>query len=183
MPLGNFTSQFFVNVYLNELDYFVKHQLKARFYIRYVDDIVILHKNKRKLKYYQERIIRYLPCLKIELHPDKSKITALKHGITFLGYRIFYHYKLLRKRNVRQFLRGFESYLELCKQGFARHDALQEQLQGWFGYVRWANTYSLRKKIMTRLKSGGRTTTWFFAEVRTKILIRSPVSYLSVLIK
>ena len=131
MPLGNYTSQFFANIYLNQLDYFVKHQLRAKFYIRYVDDFVILHRSKLRLIYYYNRIIRYLPCLRIELHPEKSKITPLKHGLTFLGYRIFYHYKLLRKRNIRQFLKGFESYLQLCKEGFLLPDGLQEQLQGW----------------------------------------------------
>lgn len=155
MPLGNYTSQFFANIYLNELDYFIKHQLKAKYYIRYVDDFVILHRSKRRLNYYYERIVRYLPALKIALHPDKSKITALRDGITFLGYRIFYHYKLLRKRNIRQFLKQFQEYLEQCKGGFLRPEGLQEQLQGWFGYAQWANTYNLRKRILFRLKSGG----------------------------
>lgn len=154
MPLGNYTSQFFANIYLNELDYFVKHQLKARYYIRYVDDFVILHRSKRRLNYYYERIVRYLSALKIALHPDKSKITALRDGITFLGYRVFYHYKLLRKRNIRQFLKHFQEYLELCKEGFLRPEGLQEQLQGWFGYAQGANTYNLRKRIMKELNSG-----------------------------
>jgi len=86
------------------------------------------------------------------LHPDKSKISALRDGITFLGYRIFYHYKLLRKRNIRQFSREFQNYLELCKEGFLRPEGIQEQLQGWFGYAQWANTYTLRKRIMAQLK-------------------------------
>src|SRR3989338_5051094 len=69
MPLGNYTSQFFANVYLNELDYFMKHVLKAKYYIRYVDDIVILHKRKKLLENYKDRIIRYLTCLELTLHP------------------------------------------------------------------------------------------------------------------
>jgi len=91
MPLGNYTSQFFANVYLNELDYFVKHILKARCYIRYVDDFVILHKRKKLLYYCKDRIIRYLDCLKLELHPEKSLIIPLKNGVSFIGYRIFYY--------------------------------------------------------------------------------------------
>ncbi len=79
MPLGNYTSQFFANIYLNELNYFVKHQLKAKYYILYVDDFIILHRSKLRLEYYYDRIVRYLPCLKIGLHPDKSKITPLKN--------------------------------------------------------------------------------------------------------
>jgi len=101
MPLGNLTSQFFANVYLNELDYFVKHELKAKYYIRYVDDFVILHKNKKRLEYFKIKIKEFLKeKLDLELHPEKSQILALRNGIKFLGYRIFYHYTLLNKKNV-----------------------------------------------------------------------------------
>ncbi len=79
MPLGNLTSQFFANVYLNELDYFVKHSLKARYYIRYVDDFVILDNDKEKLGDYFREISRYLKTLEIELHPGKSKIIPLRN--------------------------------------------------------------------------------------------------------
>ena len=108
MPLGNLTSQFFANVYLNELDYFVKHKLRAKYYLRYVDDFVILHYNKEILQEFQEKISKYLKNLKLELHPDKSKIIALRDGITLLGYRVFYHYKLLRKSNLRKFNKNFQ---------------------------------------------------------------------------
>ena len=74
MPIGNLTSQFFANVYLHQLDLFVKHQLKAKYYIRYVDDFVILHKDKRMLQIWEDRINEFLrESLKIELHPDKTK--------------------------------------------------------------------------------------------------------------
>jgi RNA-directed DNA polymerase len=75
MPLGNLTSQFFANVYLNELDYFVKHKLKIKYYLRYVDDFVILHENEEQLKEWKTQIDEFLRQeLKIELHPDKSRI-------------------------------------------------------------------------------------------------------------
>lgn len=155
MPLGNYTSQFFANVYLNELDYFVKHVLKAKYYIRYVDDFVILHRRKKMLEHYKDRITRYLACLEITIHPDKSDILPLRNGITFLGYRIFYHYRLLRKRNIKHFKKEFEGYLELYKEGFVTKKMLLEQLQGWFGYAQWANTYNLRQQVLKYLESGG----------------------------
>lgn len=150
LPLGNYTSQFFANVYLHELDGFVKHELKAKFYIRYVDDFVILHSNKKRLEYFLKRIKEFLPKLKIELHPDKTEIYALRNGITFLGYRIFYHYTLLRKRNIRYFIRKLEGYLELYNNQFLSKKALEEKLNGWFGYSKWANTYIFRNKILQR---------------------------------
>src|SRR3989344_156223 len=152
MPLGNYTSQFFANVYLNEFDYFVKHILKARYYIRYVDDFVILHKRKKVLELHKERIKRYLKVLNLELHPDKSAIIPLHKGTTFLGYKIFYHYKLLRKRNFRTFKRKYEKRLQLYKDGLISKKDLMAQLEGWFGYAQWANTYKVRKKILAEIK-------------------------------
>lgn len=109
MPLGNLTSQFFANVYLNELDQFVKNKLKAKYYIRYVDDFVILHNSKEKLNGWKEQINKFLKNnLKLELHPNKSKILPLRNGINFLGYRIFYHHKLLRKSNLKKFERNLK---------------------------------------------------------------------------
>ncbi len=144
MPLGNFTSQFFANVYLNELDYFVKHTLKAKYYIRYVDDFVIIHRNKKRLEYFKIQISLFLRSLKLEIHPEKSKIIPLQKGIEFLGYRIFYYYKLLRKRNQRYFIRKLEKKLVLYKDGLISEKNILEQLHGWIGYAKWANTYKFR---------------------------------------
>ena len=148
MPLGNYTSQFFANVYLNELDYFVKHTLKAKYYIRYVDDFVILHKSKKVLELWKKRIGDYLECLRINLHPDKSDIIPLKNGVAFLGYRVFYHYKLLRKRNARHFKAKLAKLLEQYENNEMRKDDLIQLLQGWFGYAEWANTYKFRQEIL-----------------------------------
>ncbi|KKK60527.1 hypothetical protein LCGC14_3023450, partial [marine sediment metagenome] len=147
LPLGNYTSQFFANVYLNHLDHFVKHKLKAKYYIRYVDDFVILDKNKNTLLGYMDKIEKYLKFLKLELHPDKSEIHALRNGITFLGYRIFYHYRLLRKRNIRHFKRRLGEKLELYRCRLISKEKLYNFLQGWNGYSNFANTYNLNKNI------------------------------------
>ena len=103
MPLGNLTSQFFANIYLNELDYFVKHKLSAKYYLRYVDDFVILHESKEQLEKWKEQIQTFLEeNLKIELHKDKSKTISLSKGIDFVGFRNFYYFRVLRKRNIRR---------------------------------------------------------------------------------
>ena len=153
MPLGNLTSQFFANIYLNELDYFVKNKLKAEYYIRYVDDFVILHRNKRILYKYKSKIGKYLKYLRLELHPDKSQIKPLRNGTTFLGYRIFYYYKLLRKSNIIKFERKFGLKLEMYEEGLITYEQLIESLQGWFGYALWANTQKYRKGILERVRS------------------------------
>ena len=152
MPLGNLTSQFFANVYLDELDQFVKHKLGIKCYIRYVDDFIILHNKYKILKNYKELINDYLiNNLKLELHPNKSKIILLRNGVNLLGYRIFYHFKLLRKSNKRKFERKFNVKLKLFNQGLLSPEEFISSLQGWFGYAMWANTYKFRQNIVSRI--------------------------------
>ena len=149
MPLGNLTSQFFANVYLSELDYFVKNELKAKYYIRYVDDFVILHQEEAKLKEYKLKIDNFLrENLNIELHPNKSKILSLGNGIGFLGFRIFFYHKLLKKSNIRKFEKKFAEKLKLYEQGGIRCEDFIQSLQGWLSYAIWANTYKLRRRFL-----------------------------------
>ena len=147
MPLGNLTSQFFANVYLNELDYFVKHKLKAKYYIRYVDDFVILHRSKLKLallKYYINYFL--VSKLRLELHKVKSKIIQLSRGIDFIGFRNFYYYKLLRKRNIKRMRNAI-------KLNNINYDNLIESFHGWQAYARLGNTYNLRLNIINKIEN------------------------------
>ncbi len=154
MPLGNLTSQFFANVYLNELDYFIKHNLKVKYYIRYVDDFVILHASKEVLKNYNSKINKFLERkLKVKLHPDKCKIKPLSCGVPLLGFRVFYYHKLLRKSNFRKFQRKL---LQLKPAHHAKTtdvEDLHNFLHGWFGYAMHANTYKLRQNIVSNFAS------------------------------
>jgi len=99
LPIGNLTSQFFANVYLNELDQFVKHTLKAKYYLRYVDDFVLLSHNKKELFHWKEEIREFLATqLKLQLHPKRQKLQPVSNGIDFLGYVIRHNYVLVRRR-------------------------------------------------------------------------------------
>jgi hypothetical protein len=153
MPLGNLTSQFFANVYLNELDYYIKHNLKVKYYIRYVDDFVILHDSKEKLILYKWLINNFLKQrLKLELHPEKSKVIPLHNGVNLLGFRVFYHYKLPRKSNLRKFEKKLVNICALTvpEKLFAK---INKMLEGWFGYVMHGNTYKLRKRILKEINN------------------------------
>ena len=153
MPLGNLTSQFFANVYLNELDYFVKHRLKAKYYIRYVDDFVILHSSKEQLEIWKQEINEFLKeKLKLELHSSKSKIVSLSRGITFLGFRIFYYHKLLKETNRKRILRELEEVKGLFSKNEINYDKIYESFQGSFAYMKHANTYKLRKTIGNKIE-------------------------------
>lgn len=149
IPLGNLTSQFFANIYLNELDQFAKHKLRAKYYIRYVDDFVILHENPNILEDYKKKIDDYLRIkLELGLHPDKSKIVKLKSGIGFLGFRIFFHQRLVRKKNLLKFEKKFNEMRKLYKDDIIPREKVLERFEGWLAYVRNADTYKYRKHLV-----------------------------------
>lgn len=151
MPLGNLTSQFFANVYLNELDQFVKHELKIKYYIRYVDDFVILHQSKDILEEYQSKIELFLrERLKLTLHPEKSRILILDLGIPFLGFRLFSHHRLIQVKNIRKFSRKFAKLQEQFKEGVVEQEKLVETFDGWLAYVSHANTHKYQQEILQR---------------------------------
>ncbi len=148
MPLGNLTSQFFANVYLNELDQYVKHKLKVKYYIRYVDDFVILNRSRELLESYKEQINIFLKNnLDIELHPEKSKILKLNKGINFLGFKIFYYYKLIRKKNKTKFTRKIKDMRELYERGKIDREKLIEKFEGWLAYISNGDAYKYKKRL------------------------------------
>ncbi|MFH2106193.1 MAG: RNA-directed DNA polymerase [Candidatus Micrarchaeota archaeon] len=151
MPIGNLTSQFFANVYLNELDQFVKHKLKAKYYIRYVDDFVVLHSDKNILEKWKNEIDAFLRSnLAVELHPEKSRILSLRRGITFLGFRIFSKYKLLKKSNARRIWKRLERFKQKCNKGEITRAEVVQSLEGWLAYAEFANSYKFRKRVIVK---------------------------------
>jgi len=103
MPLGNLTSQVFANIYLNELDQFIKHNLKIKYYLRYADDFLILSGYKDTLQRSLVTIDGFIKNnLNLELHPNKTIFRRLKWGIDFLGYVVLPHYILPRTKTKRR---------------------------------------------------------------------------------
>jgi len=148
MPLGNLTSQFFANLYLNELDYYVKHFLRIKYYIRYVDDFIIMHISKMQLAEYKELINAFLiSVLGLQLHPDKSKIFSMRQGTCFLGLRIFISHKLLKRSNIIKFKNKLSMLCEKYDSKEIFYDEIYDFLEGWAAYSNLADTYNLRKRL------------------------------------
>ena len=106
LPLGNLTSQLFVNIYMNEFDQFVKHKIKAKYYIRYADDFVILSDNHMWLESILPVIRNFLEeRLKLQLHPDKVSIKTVSSGIDFLGWVNFPDHRVLRTATKRRMVK------------------------------------------------------------------------------
>ena len=153
MPLGNLTSQFLANVYLNELDQFVKRKLIARYYIRYVDDFVVLHNDESTLRFYREEIEKFLQdrlCLK--LNQDKSTIRPLARGLQFLGFRNFYHHKILKKGSTRRTYSKVHSLEKDYPSRKINYDKIYDFLEGWCAYARNASTFRLRKNLLWQIE-------------------------------
>ncbi|MBI2048330.1 MAG: group II intron reverse transcriptase domain-containing protein [Parcubacteria group bacterium] len=138
LPLGNLTSQLFVNIYMNEFDQWVKHRLKAKYYIRYADDFVLLSHNRRQLETTLPKIHEFLQeRLRLILHPDKVFISTVASGIDFLGWVHFADHRVLRTSTKRSMLKRVtaadieavaQSYIGLIKHGNARKLSVWIQL-------------------------------------------------------
>ena len=151
MPIGNLTSQFFANVYLNELDRFVKHDLKIKYYIRYVDDFVILHRDKTTLIRLKEDIDNFLRLkLKVELHPEKTRIVRLENGVTFLGFRIFSDHRLLKKSNTQRIWKRLNIIKQKYDARVLTKASASASIEGWMVYAAFAKTHKLRVHVLSR---------------------------------
>jgi hypothetical protein len=112
LPIGNLTSQFWGNVYLNELDQFIKRQLKCCYYVRYVDDMVLLAKDSETLAEWCEAIQKFLrEQLKLSVRPELTTPFLVKQGIDFVGWKTWWNYRLPRRRTLRNVAAKVESFV------------------------------------------------------------------------
>ncbi|MDF1594362.1 MAG: reverse transcriptase/maturase family protein [Desulfobacterales bacterium] len=148
IPIGNLTSQFFANVYLNGFDHFVKEKLCCKYYIRYVDDFVVFGDSKEKLRKVKVLIEDYLGALRLRLHPGKCRAYKVKDGISFLGYRIFPTHRLLNKGNALRMRRRLKKMRSLYREGKIELDKIQQRIQSWIGHAAHADTYRLRRRVL-----------------------------------
>lgn len=149
-PIGNYTSQTFANIYLNELDQYVKHVLKCKYYFRYMDDAIILVKTKQEAKDVLEKIIIFLrDNLALELN-SKTQIFKNKQGVNFCGYKINEYRMKIRDRGKRKLKDKVKKLQEkIKKQELTSKDA-KKYLCGHFGYMKYANTKNLEDKLFYR---------------------------------
>jgi retron-type reverse transcriptase len=133
LPLGNLTSQLLVNIYMNEFDQWVKHKLKAKYYIRYADDFVFLSEEGSYLEDdVRQKVEDFLTHhLKLSLHPDKVFIKTFASGVDFLGWVHFPYHKVIRSVTKRRILRK----------------ANEKNVTSYVGLLRHGNAYRLSRKI------------------------------------
>lgn len=144
MPLGNLTSQLFANVYMDPLDKFVKHQLKAKYYLRYADDFLILSSNPEELLGYFVEINTFLKeKLKLQIHQNKTSLRKLSQGIDFVGYVALPHYQVPRHRTVKRIFK---------KVSGALNEDLEKAMPSYLGYIQHVSSRKIKDQMEYRVR-------------------------------
>ncbi len=153
LPLGNLTSQLFVNIYMNKLDQFMKHKLKTKYYIRYADDFVIIDSNQEYLNSLMDPIGSFLNInLNLKLHPQKTEIRKFDQGIDFLGYVVLPHYLVLRTKTKNRMFKKIKNNKAKLDQGLISEEFFSQSLQSYYGILKYCEGYGLRQGLNSIVK-------------------------------
>lgn len=147
LPIGNLTSQFWSNCFLNPFDWFVVRELNCNAYLRYVDDFALFSNSKRQLTNWKGAVIDRLNRFRLTVHENQCQIQLTKMGIPWLGFVVYPTYRKLKRRNLVEFNRRLRNNLDRLQRGdisFAEFDA---SVQGWINHVRYGNTWKIRNKV------------------------------------
>lgn len=157
LPIGNLTSQFWANIYLDPFDHFVKRELKCRAYVRYVDDFLLFADDKATLWAWRRAVIDFMAGLRLTLHEARCHPQPVTEGIPFLGFVIYPDHRRLKRRKgiaYRRRLRALAGDYKARRIPLAKVTA---SVQGWVNHARYADTYGLRKDVLRQAIRSGRS--------------------------
>jgi hypothetical protein len=143
LPIGNLTSQWWANCYLNPFDQFVKRELGCKGYLRYVDDFLLFSDNKRELMKWRTKIIKRLERFRLTLHEGSANPKPVTEGIPFLGFQIFPDHRRLKPRKGYMFRRKLFYLLKTVSE-----ENIKANVLGWINHVRHGDTFSLRRSML-----------------------------------
>ena len=150
LPIGNLTSQFWANVYLNPLDQFIKRELKCHGYVRYVDDLLLFATDKPTLHQWRARAIEFGATLRQRFHENEAMVFPTRTGIPFLGWRVYPTHRLLKRRNGVAFQRRLKTLCAQLADGEITLERVGLSVNGWLAHVQHGNTYGLRRAVLSR---------------------------------
>jgi hypothetical protein len=151
LPIGNLTSQNWANVYLNDLDQFVKHELHCRAYLRYCDDFLLFADDKATLWAWRAAVSGKLAELRLTLHADRAQVYPVTAGIPWLGFRVFPTHRRLKRQNVKAFARRLRAQRDAYHAGEIGLDDVQQSLQAWIAHASHGDTYRLRRALLKQV--------------------------------
>ena len=147
LEIGNYTSQMFANIYLNEVDQYIKHELKIKYYCRYLDDSIVMVKTKQEAKETLEKIKSFLKeNLELELN-KKTQIFKAKQGVNFCGYKINEYRMKLRDKGKRKLKKKVKRLKQKIQNGEMTSKEAKKYLAGHMGYIKYANVNNLLKNL------------------------------------
>jgi retron-type reverse transcriptase len=147
LPIGNLTSQFWANCYLNPFDHFVKRELRCKGYVRYVDDVLLFADDKALLWAWREAVSERLARLRLTIHPGAHP-RPVTEGIPFLGFVVFPDRRRLKRRKGIAYQRRLRRLLEAYVDGEIPLERVTASVQGWANHARYGNTLGLRKAML-----------------------------------
>ncbi len=150
IPIGNLTSQFLANLYLDDLDHYVKERLGVRAYLRYVDDMVVLDDDKMRLAEIRLAVRERLARDRLLLHPRKAQVSPTAQGLNLLGYLVYPTRRRLRNDNGHRFARKLRRFARGYAEGHLDWTDFNSAVQSWIGHARHADTQGLRRDLFGR---------------------------------
>ena len=150
LPIGNLTSQFWANVYMNELDQFVKRELRCRGYLRYMDDFLLFSDSKEVLWHWKRAVRERLARLRITLHERASTVYPVTNGIPFLGFRLYPDHRRLKRRNGEMFGRRLKRHYRALARGEIDLETMNTSVRGWIAHAEHGDTWRLRRSLLAK---------------------------------
>jgi hypothetical protein len=150
LPIGNLTSQFWANVYLNAFDHFVKRELKCRAYLRFVDDFVLFADDKPTLWQWRAEVFDFLAGLRLIAHAERAQPRPVTEGLPFLGFTVFPTHRLLKAQKAVSYRRKFKQQVVALAAGRLTLDQLHASVRGWVNHVRYGDTRGLRRALLSQ---------------------------------
>lgn len=149
LPIGNLTSQFFANVYLDGLDRFVKERLLAAKYVRYVDDFALFGDDRDQLAEWRRRIEEYLASLRLQIHPVKSQLFETRLGVSFVGYHVLPEKIRVRNDNLRRARKRLKGMQTAYRRGEKSLNEITQSLRSWIAHLEHGDTWRLRERVFS----------------------------------
>ncbi len=152
LPIGNLTSQFWANCYLNPFDHFVKRELRCPAYLRYVDDFLLFGDSRAQLWGWKEAIVGRLARLRLTIHQRRAQVRPVNEGIPFLGFVVYAQRRRLKRRKGVAFARRLRRLAQAYADGEVTLEQINASVQGWVNHVRYGNTVGLRTALVESVR-------------------------------
>lgn len=148
LPIGNLTSQFWANCFLNGFDHFVKRELQCKNYVRYVDDMLLFGNDRKTLWAWKKAIIERMAALRMTIHRNRAQVVPTSEGMPFLGFGIYRHKMRLKRRKGIAFTRKFRALISDYKAGRVPLEKVTASARGWANHAGHGDTLGLRKAVL-----------------------------------